>query len=352
LVREVKEFWLEPSPNLSARAISRMVDEARPHTILTDIVLGRVESRIASRRGGTDILLTSDPAELSSARKSNTAVAFEVTIKNREDIQKISHTLRSRPDYVLIDCPDWKIIPLENLIAESKGQSKLIARTKSFDESRTALSTLELGADGIALASDDTSEILKTRDLILGESPIVSLSEAKVSSVRPIGAGARVCVDTTEILEPGEGLLTGSSSKALFLVEGEIHSNPHVNPRPFRVNAGPVSSYVLTDDGKTQYLSELSAGETVLLTDRNGRTRTVDVARVKIERRPMVLVEALIGNQRLTTIVQNAETVRLVTRNGSKPVSEIKAGDEVLVHLESGGRHFGTKVANEMIIER
>lgn len=349
----MKEFWLEPSPDLTAQAVNRIVDEARPHTVLTEVALAKGESKIASRRGGMDILVISDPAQVSNAKRSNAQVALEVTIKTRQDIEKISRTLESRPDYVLIDCPDWKIIPLENLIAKSTGQSKLIARTRSFDESRTALSTLELGTDGIALASGDPSEILKTRDLILGESlQKISLSEAKVSSVRPIGTGARVCVDTTEILEPGEGLLTGSTSKALFLVEGETHPNPHVNPRPFRVNAGPVSSYVLTNGGKTQYLSELSAGETVLLTDRGGRTRTADVARVKIERRPMVLIEARVGNKKLTTIVQNAETVRLVTKNGSKPVSEIRPGDDVLVRLDSGGRHFGTKIANEMIIER
>jgi len=146
--------------------------------------------------------------------------------------------------------------------------------------------------------------------------------------------------------------LTGSSSQALFLVEGEVHPNPHVNSRPFRVNAGPVSSYVLSTSGKTRYLSELSAGQTVLLISRTGQTRSVDVARIKIERRPMILVEANIENRKITTIVQNAETVRLVTREGSKPVSEIKPGDEVLVRTEEGGRHFGTNVADEMVIER
>ena len=351
-MREVKEFWLELSPELTAQAISRIIGAAKPDAVLTDFETQVVGSRIASRREGAEILVTSDTTKVRQAKKGNTLVAFEITINDRKDIEKVFEVLQYLPDYVLIDCPNWKIIPLENLIAGARGPSKLLARTKSFDESRTALSVLELGADGIALASRDTDEILKTHDLILGESPPISLSTAKVSSVRPIGTGARVCVDTTEILEAGEGLLTGSSSQALFLVEGEIHSNPHVNPRPFRVNAGPVSSYVLIEGGKTQYLSELSAGETVLLTDRNGRTRSVDVARVKIERRPMVLVEALAGNQRLTTIVQNAETVRLVTREGSKPVSEIKPGDDVLVRLEEGGRHFGTRVEKEMIIER
>src|SRR5207245_4502480 len=329
-----------------------MVDEAKPHTILTDVKLSGITAKIASRLEGMDILVTSRFDHVSSAKRNRTPVALEVTIGDRKDLQKISQALELRPDYLLINCPNWKIISLENLIAEAKGRSKLLARTTSFDESRVALLTLELGADGIALASHDTSEILKTRDLILGESEDISLSTARVTSVKPIGTGARVCVDTTEILQAGEGLLTGSSSEALFLVEREVHANPHVNSRPFRWNAGPVSSYILAPNGKTRYLSELSAGETVLLIDRRGRTRNVDIARIKIERRPMILVEASIGTRKLTTIVQNAETVRLVTRDGSKPVSEIKPGDEVLVRLEDGGRHFGRKVSDEMVIER
>jgi 3-dehydroquinate synthase II len=351
-VKEVKEFWLEPNPELSAETIRKMVDEAKPHTILTDVKLPGVTAKIASRLEGMDILVTSNSDQVSSAKRNKTTVALEVTIRDQKDLERISQALELRPDYLLINCPNWKIIPLENLIAEAKGRSKLLARTTSFDESRAALSTLELGADGIALASHDTNEILKTRDLILGQPDDISLTTAKVTTVKPIGTGARVCVDTTEILEAGEGLLTGSSSEALFLVEGEVHANPHVNSRPFRVNAGPVSSYILAANGKTRYLSELSAGETVLLIDRRGRTRSVDVARVKIERRPMILVEASIGNRKLTTIVQNAETVRLVTRDGSKPVSEIRPGDEVMVRLEEGGRHFGTKISDEMVIER
>jgi len=348
----VKEFWLEPNPELSVEAIRKMVDEAKPHAVLTDTELTGVSAKIASRLDGTDIFVTSSFDDLSSAKRSKMPVALEVTISDQKDLDRISQALDMRPDYLLINCPNWKIIPLENLIAETRGRSKLLARTTSFDESRIALSTLELGADGIALASHDISEILKTRDLVLGDSEEIVLSTARVTSVKPIGTGARVCVDTTEILEPGEGLLTGSSSQALFLVEGEVHPNPHVNSRPFRVNAGPVSSYVLTANGKTRYLSELSAGEKVLLVDRTGRSRSVDIARVKIERRPMILVETNIGNRKLTTIVQNAETVRLVTGDGSKSVSEIKPGDQVLVRFEEGGRHLGTKVADEMIIEK
>src|SRR2546422_1469378 len=197
-----------------------MVDEAKPHTILTDVKLSGVTAKIASRLEGTDILVTSKFENVSSAKRNKTPVALEVTIGDQKDLERILQALELHPDYLLINCPNWKIIPLENLIAEAKGRSKLLARTTSFDESRAALSTLELGADGIALASQDTNEILKTRDLVIGDSEDVSLSTARVTAIKLIGTGSRVCVDTTEILEAGEGLLTGSSSQALFLMEG------------------------------------------------------------------------------------------------------------------------------------
>lgn len=43
---------------------------------------------------------------------------------------------------------------------------------------------------------------------------------------------------------------------------------------------------------KTSYLSELCAGKEVLVVDQNGSWRTATVGRVKIESRPLILVEA------------------------------------------------------------
>jgi len=348
----VKQFWLEPSHNLSEVHIRKMVEEARPHTVILPKLLTGLSAKVASPLEGGDILVTSDITTVYASKEKGIPVALQISVQDKNDLDGISRVLNAGPDYLLIDCPNWKIIPLENLIAETNGRSKILARTRNFEESRTALSILEQGTDGISLTPDHSSDIIRTRDLILGEAEPISLSPAKVTSVRPIGNGARVCVDTCEILREGEGLLTGSSSQGLFLVEGEVHSNPHVNPRPFRVNAGPIALYLLAPKGKTQYLSELSAGQSVLLVDKKGATRTVDVARVKIERRPLMLIEATIGSDTVKTIVQNAETVRLVNQAGSKSISDIKPGDEVLVRYEEGGRHFGTKVSNEMIVEK
>jgi 3-dehydroquinate synthase II len=351
-VRKVKQFWLEPSHDLPEDRLRKIAEEAKPHTIILPKPLAGFAAKVASPVEGGDILVTCDLTTAYAAKQKGIPVALQITIEHGNDMERVSQFLQASPEYLLIDCPDWKIIPIENLIAETRGRSKILARTRNYEESKTALSILEKGTDGISLTPDHPSDIIKTRDLFQEQPEPVSLSLAKVTGIRPIGTGARVCVDTCEILREGEGLLTGSSSQGLFLIEGEVHSNPHVNPRPFRVNAGPVALYLLAPKGKTQYLSELTAGQSVLLVDKQGRTRTVDVARVKIERRPLMLIEASVGSDSVKTIVQNAETVRLVNPAGSKSISDIQPGDEVLVRYEEGGRHFGTKVPDEMIIEK
>jgi 3-dehydroquinate synthase class II len=65
---------------------------------------------------------------------------------------------------------------------------------------------------------------------------------ATVTRVTPVGMGDRVCVDLCSMMAPGEGLLVGSFSRALFLVHSECMESAYINSRPFRVNAGAVST--------------------------------------------------------------------------------------------------------------
>lgn len=55
---------------------------------------------------------------------------------------------------------------------------------------------------------------------------------------------------------------------------------------------GPVHAYVAVPGEKTSYLSELKAGREVVVVDQNGIQRTAIVGRVKIETRPLILIEA------------------------------------------------------------
>ena len=84
--------------------------------------------------------------------------------------------------------------------------------------------------------------------------------------------GDRVCVDTCTQMEPGQGMLVGNTTEGFLLVHSESIENPYVAARPFRVNAGAVHAYALCPGGRTRYLSELKAGDEVLIVDHAGRT--------------------------------------------------------------------------------
>jgi len=137
----------------------------------------------------------------------------------------------------------------------------------------------------------------------------------------------------------------GNTSSAMLLVHAETLENPYVAPRPFRVNAGAVHAYILLPDGKTAYLSDLAIGGSVLVTDANGTAHSAIIGRTKIERRPLLLVEAAAGPNKVSLIIQNAETIRLVSEKGEAiSVVHLKAGDKIMGSVLEGGRHFGMAV--------
>ncbi|RUM33671.1 MAG: 3-dehydroquinate synthase II [Archaeoglobus sp.] len=259
--------------------------------------------------------------------------------------------LSSDASYLFLQFSDWRIIPLENLIAMKKG-ARLIAEVKSLDDANVVLTTLEKGADGIAVSSDVGREgMLEFYRAVAEEAGKLNLKSAVIEEVRPLGVGERVCVDTVTIMNVGEGMLVGSSAGFMFLVGSESEESEYVASRPFRVNAGCVSAYVKVGD-KTKYLAELKAGDEVEVIRHDGNVRKSYVGRVKIERRPLVLIRARAGNYEGTVILQNAETIKLVAPGGKHvSVAELKPGDEVLVWLGKKARHFGVGV-DEYIIEK
>jgi 3-dehydroquinate synthase II len=252
---------------------------------------------------------------------------------------------------VIIRNRDWTIIPLENLISKT---SNLIQTVYNAKQAQVALQTMERGADGVLLESGDINEIRKTAQIIQqANNEKLELVKFKIASTEILGIGSRVCVDTTSILAPGQGMLAGDASNAMFLVYNENVASPYCDPRPFRVNVGAVHAYIKLPDNKTNYVGELKSGSQVLVCDPKGNTQIVYVGRAKIERRPMLLVRAQYQKRQITLVMQNAETIRL-TGAGGQPVSitKLKPGDQVLGFVEeSCGRHFGVKI-KESICEK
>ena len=260
-------------------------------------------------------------------------------------------SLAGKKRIVIAETGEWSIIPLENIIAKFRGSgTEVYAVAHDAENAETYLKTMENGTDGIVISVDDPSELSSFRTVVTscGKEELIPL---RVTSVKPIDLGDRVCIDTCSMMEPGEGMLIGSSSNCLFLIQSESEDNGYVAARPFRVNAGAVHSYILVPGGGTRYLSELAGGDPVLICGRDGTGRTASVGRCKVEIRPLLMVEATDGQSTYNVILQNAETIKMVTPDGSKSVTVLKDGDEVLAKVSSGGRHFGMAV-EETITEK
>jgi 3-dehydroquinate synthase II len=272
---------------------------------------------------------------------------IECTITDKASENKAAelgkHTL------VIVATSDWTVIPLENLVAQS---DKIIALVKDEKDAQMALHVLEKGTYGILLKTDSPAMVKSVAALTKSPTGKVDLVPFKVTKIHPVGMGDRVCVDTCSMLNDGEGMLMGNTSSAMLLVHAETLENPYVAPRPFRVNAGAVHAYILLPDGKTAYLSDLAIGGQVLVSDGKGTAHTAIIGRTKIERRPLLLVEAEAGKAKASLILQNAETIRLVGED-KKAISvvNLQVGDTILGCTLEGGRHFGMAV-KETITEK
>ena len=244
----------------------------------------------------------------------------------------------------------WEVIPVENLLAQS---DSVLAEAATLDEARLAAGILERGVAGIVVSREavaDLKTIVAQCKMAQGREELLP---AVVTRVESVGLGHRVCADTLSILRKGQGMLVGNSSAFTFLVHAETERNEYVAARPFRVNAGAVHAYVRLPGDKTTYLGEFKAGQEVLIVDANGETSLATLGRVKIEVRPMLLVEAQVatedGVKTGAVFLQNAETIRLTTPDG-EPVSVVglKPGDTVLCRLDEAGRHFGMRISEDI----
>ena len=279
-------------------------------------------------------------------------IGRRVTIRSAKDASSV-RGMRGKTRHLVIETEDWKIILLENLIAHFQGsETRLVVEVHDAAEAKLVFETMEVGVDGVLLSTSSPHEVLALRAILDSDRIQVPLVRGRITSVRRLGLGDRVCVDTCSLLRTGEGMLVGNAASGLFLIHAETLESGYVAARPFRVNAGAVHAYIYLPDGTTKYLSELRAGDEVLVVDSGGRGRSAIVGRLKVERRPLLLVEAEAEGRRYTTIVQNAETIRFVTpKGGTVSVGGLKEGDEVLLRTEDGGRHIGMRV-QETISER
>ena len=257
-------------------------------------------------------------------------------------------------DVLLIEFTDPTNIPLELVLATTQNSPvNVFKKVKTADDGFNSFMTMEKGSDGIMLMTNDLNEIITLDKSYTSFVSIehLNLVEGSVTRIVHAGMGDRVCIDTTSELFQDEGMLLGSTSSGGVLTCSETHYLPYMNLRPFRVNAGGLHLYVWGPDNRAYYLSDLKAGDTVFVVNSKGHARVVTIGRVKIERRPLLLVECEYEGVKINTFIQDDWHVRLMGAKGEiRPSSEIKIGDKLLCYLDKSGRHVGIKI-NESIKE-
>ena len=286
-------------------------------------------------------------------------VGRRVDVSNSEGQSK-ARAMAGSVEWILLDLGEWKMIPIENIIAACDGgPTKVAARISSPEQVLGAAFALQIGVDAL-LVDEKTLQTALIAKSQRGEVTIdaidetdneeLELSHLEVIEVSEGGVGDRVCVDLTSLLEPGEGMIVGSSSKSMVLVHGETVESEFVPTRPFRVNAGASHSYIMMADGSTSYLSELKMGDEVLVVNSKGDSRTCVTGRVKIEKRPFILFRWKNENDNEAgVLLQQAETVRLISESrGLVSVTELVPGMKLLGWNGGAGRHVGQTISAEV----
>ena len=347
-----KQIIIQPkvAKNHLAKFVKNLEDEGIRMVFADPKSLGKTKVQTVFASQNADYVILD---KHTSKKPKGKKVGRRFNVSSNKDIENILDSAKKGLDFVIIEVKDWKIIPLENIIAKlHKIHTKIFSIARNAKEARKMFSILDVGVDGVIFNTGSMNEVREA--LVYLGSKSFELSTAKILEIQEVGDGERVCVDTASMLNRGEGMLIGSRANFLFLVHNESVGSSFTSPRPFRVNAGAVHCYTLAPDGTTKYLSELETGVEILVLDSKGNARRAAIGRCKIEKRPMLMIKAKVGDEIGGIIAQDAETIRFVKSNGQLvSVTHLKKGDSILVHSKPAtGRHFGMEVSDEYILEK
>jgi 3-amino-4-hydroxybenzoic acid synthase len=285
-------------------------------------------------------------------RKPRTA-AF-ITVSDQASLDLACAAAAQLP-FTVLHFTDPTKIPLEIVIAAAEGNAgELVTCVFDLEEAAVVAGCLEKGSDGVLFPPSDLGTLSQLTQLLEAKTPRLDLVELTVDGIEHIGLGDRVCVDTCSHFLEDEGILVGSFSSGFVLCCSETHPLPYMPTRPFRVNAGALHSYVLRDENRTNYLSELRAGSHVLAVRADGTTRNVAVGRIKLETRPLLRINATARESgvAVSLTVQDDWHVRVLGPGAAVlNVTALEPGDRLLGYLATDSRHVGYPVA-EFCVER
>ncbi|MBB4824762.1 3-dehydroquinate synthase II/3-amino-4-hydroxybenzoic acid synthase [Sporosarcina luteola] len=300
---------------------------------------------------GDVVIVSPDADALKLALSENLQTGLYVYIEDEASMLKACEE-GGAYNYLLVEFKDETNIPLELVIAKlQNSDTEVLKFVQTVSDAVVSKEVMEVGCDGF-LIDTGRAEVISQLNLALenAKNTTLPLVKAKVTNVVHLGPGERACIDTTSLLTMEEAMIVGSTSSGGFLVCSETHYLPYMNTRPFRVNAGAVHSYVWCPNDTTEYMTDLKAGNKVFVIDVAGNLREVNIGRMKIEVRPLLLIEAEYEGKSMNTIVQDDWHIRIFDGEGRpKNATTFKVGDEILGYVCEPGRHVGVKIQEKIL---
>jgi 3-amino-4-hydroxybenzoic acid synthase len=372
----VTTAWIDIR-NYKSDAIADIVEVAVGHQIEAIVTDADADARIGARAPSIQWVTFDEVRNGSISNIASSDLCVHSLDGHASDLLASSLLRVSKKDGVLIDVADKDTlndactavragmltvirfkdptkIPLEIVLAAgSRRGAKIMTFVSDLDEASVVMSVLESGPDGVIMTPRSTADVEALGQLCSPPRPRLELKEFSVTEIANAGTGDRVCVDTCSNFHLDEGLLVGTFGGGFLLCCSETHPLPYMPTRPFRVNAGAVSCYILSTPNRTNYLSELCQGDTVTGVDVNGNTRPLVVGRSKIETRPLLLIKAQSADgDTASVILQNDWHVRVLGTGGAVlNITELKAGSVILGHTAARARHVGMAV-DEYCVEK
>ena len=157
-----KELVIRPA--VSVRDIPGFLSNIRKKNVkvlyLDPQLVGERDFKTIYPSDQADIVICGSINELKKLKSLKKSCGFAKRVSRSEDLEEIVIASATGADLVIIETTDWKIIPLENIIARlHKSATKIYTTANSVEEVRTMFTVLELGTDGVIFTTDDENQV-------------------------------------------------------------------------------------------------------------------------------------------------------------------------------------------------
>jgi len=214
-LNKTRELIILPKVNQAKleKFLPQLEEEGIKTVYLDPKKLGKKKTKlqtISTSNSSNYVVLEKEGAVKPKGKK--VGIKFEVL--SNTDIENVLSISKKGLDFVIIEVKDWKIIPLENIIAKlHKIHTKIFAIARNTKEVRKMFSILEVGVDGVIFSTSSINEV-KEAMVYLGTRSF-EMKQAKIIEIKEVGDGERVCVDTASCYTK-ERMLIGNRSNFLF----------------------------------------------------------------------------------------------------------------------------------------